>query len=626
MVADGSNALTAEQMLASVIEMSTVALGVLDVDGTFLLSTSYPQLIGVNAFTAFAAHPATLGHLRRVLGGDETEWIDERDGRSYQVKARPIRDDEGELHGAVLVGTLIDAQVALSRRLVESEARLRQVVDSNMVGILFYADGTVYEANEAFARLLGYDAADIAAGTLEWAAINPPGFEVQDARAREEIAERGICSPYEKEMLHRDGHRVPVLVGGARFDRSRSAGVAFVLDISDAKRRERERDELQAKLLHVQKLESLGVLAGGIAHDFNNLLTAILGGAATALLSLAPESPARADIDVVLGAARRAADLTRQLLAYSGKGHFQVKPLDLSRTVKELAVLLETTISKRVQLRLELAPDLPAIAADSSQLQQIVMNLVLNAAEATGDAVGTVMVATGLQDVDAPYAALNFGTEALAPGRYVFLEVHDTGVGMEPHTLAQIFDPFFTTKFTGRGLGLAAVQGIVRAHHGAIRVYSELGRGSTFRVLFPATAEPAVVPAPARAGYRGAGLVLVIDDDTAVRTTLRRMLTHFGFSVLEADNGQEGVAVFRNRAAEIVLVVLDMTMPVMGGEAAFRELRAVRADIPVLLSSGHNEIEATRRVTARGSTAFLQKPFTPSDLVAKLEVILPRPA
>ncbi len=626
MVVDGRNALTPEQMLASVIEMSTVALGILDADGTFLLSTSYPQLIGVNAFTAFAAHPATLGHLRRVLDGEETEWIDERAGRSYQVKARPIRHDDGALRGAVLVGTVIDAQVALSQQLVASEARLRRIVDSNMVGIMFYDDGTIYEANEAFARLLGYDAADIAAGAVEWTAINPSGFEARDARAREEVEERGLCTPYEKELLHRDGRRVPVMVGGARFDRSRSAGVAFALDISDAKRRERERDELQAKLLHVQKLESLGVLAGGIAHDFNNLLTAILGGAATALLSLPDDSPARVDIDAVLGAARRAADLTRQLLAYSGKGHFQVKPLDLSRTVKELAVLLETTISRRVQLRLELGSGLPAIAADSSQLQQIIMNLVLNAAEAMGDEVGTVIVATGLQELDAPDVDLHFATEALAPGRYVYLEVHDTGVGMEPHTLAQIFDPFFTTKFTGRGLGLAAVQGIVRAHHGAIRVDSEPRRGSTFKVLFPATTEPALEPAPARAGYRGAGLVLVIDDDTAVRTTLRRMLTHFGFSVLEAENGQEGIDAFRNRAADVVLVVLDVTMPVMGGEEAFRELRAVRADIPVLLSSGHDEIEATRRVTARGFTAFLQKPFAPSDLVAKLEALLPRPA
>ncbi|MBL8944531.1 MAG: PAS domain S-box protein, partial [Myxococcales bacterium] len=411
MVVDGRNALTPEQMLASVIEMSTVALGILDADGTFLLSTSYPQLIGVNAFTAFAAHPATLGHLRRVLDGEETEWIDERAGRSYQVKARPIRHDDGALRGAVLVGTVIDAQVALSQQLVASEARLRRIVDSNMVGIMFYDDGTIYEANEAFARLLGYDAADIAAGAVEWTAINPSGFEAQDARAREEVEERGLCTPYEKELLHRDGRRVPVMVGGARFDRSRSAGVAFALDISDAKRRERERDELQAKLLHVQKLESLGVLAGGIAHDFNNLLTAILGGAATALLSLPDDSPARVDIDAVLGAARRAADLTRQLLAYSGKGHFQVKPLDLSRTVKELAVLLETTISRRVQLRLELGSGLPAIAADSSQLQQIIMNLVLNAAEAMGDEVGTVIVATGLQELDAPDVDLHFATE-----------------------------------------------------------------------------------------------------------------------------------------------------------------------------------------------------------------------
>jgi signal transduction histidine kinase len=416
-----------------------------------------------------------------------------------------------------------------------------------------------------------------------------------------------------------------VLVGASRYDRTRSAGVAFVLDLSERHRRERERDELQAKLLQVQKLESLGLLAGGIAHDFNNLLTAVLGGTATALLGLPEESPARRDIELAMDAARRAADLTRQLLAYSGKGHFQIKPLDLSATVKELVLLLEATLPKKVQLRLELAQKLPAVEADAVQIQQIIMNLVINGAEAIGDATGTVLVTTGTQDIDADYAERVFGAEKLEPGRYAFVEVHDSGSGMDPETQAKVFDPFFSTKFTGRGLGLAAVLGIVSAHKGAIRVYSTLGRGSTFKVFLPTTAQLPSAPTHQRLEYSGAGLILVVDDDAGVRRAARRMLTHYGFSVLEAENGREAVEAFRNRAAEIALVLLDMTMPVMDGEEAFRELRAIRADVPVLLTSGYNEIEATRRFVNKGVTAFLQKPFTPQDLIAKLSVLLPRP-
>ena len=397
-------------------------------------------------------------------------------------------------------------------------------------------------------------------------------------------------------------------------------------DITDRHDAEKERENLQAQLLQVQKLESLGRLPDGIAHDFNNILTAILGGAATARLSLPPESPAHADLDIVISAAQRAADLTRQMLAYSGKGHFEVRPIDVSRLVKEIANLLETTISKKVQLRLELATELPAVEADVAQVQQILMNLVINGAEAIGDQRGTVLVTTGTQMVDEVYAQSLFAADGIGAGRYVFIEVHDTGSGMDDATKAKIFDPFFTTKFTGRGLGLAAVLGIVRGHGGAIKVYSSLGRGSTFKVFFRASSAAAseiVKPAPR---YRGAGLVLVVDDDAGVRGAARRMFKLFGFDVLEAEDGRRGAAEFAARASEIVLVLLDMTMPEMGGEETFREIRRVRDDVPVILTSGYNEIEATRRFTSKGLAGFLQKPFTPDDLAAKLAAAFDRDA
>jgi CheY-like chemotaxis protein len=363
----------------------------------------------------------------------------------------------------------------------------------------------------------------------------------------------------------------------------------------------------------------VGLLAGGIAHDFNNLLTAILGGASTALLGLALESPARRDVENVLLAARRAADLTRQMLAYSGKGHFEIKPLDLSALVREIATLLETTISKKVQLRLELGGGLPSVQADVAQMQQVIMNLVINGAEAIGDQRGTVLVTTGLQEIDEAYGqTLVVSAGELAPGPYVFIEVHDTGSGMDEATREKIFDPFFSTKFTGRGLGLAAVLGIVRAHKGAIKVYSTPGRGSTFKVFLPATAARAHAPAPSSQAFRGSGVVLVVDDDSLVRETTRSMLEYFGFSVLVGVNGRDGVDVFAARAADIRLVILDMTMPELNGEEAFRELRQIREDVPVILTSGYNEIEATRRFMAKGLAGFLQKPYTPMDLAEKI--------
>ena len=393
------------------------------------------------------------------------------------------------------------------------------------------------------------------------------------------------------------------------------------IDVTERDRAEKERASLQSQLLQVQKLESLGLLAGGIAHDFNNILTAILGGAATARLALPIESPAHADLDIVIAAAHRAADLTRQMLAYAGKGRFEIRPIDVSRLVREIANLLETTIPKKVQLRLELTDGLASVEADVAQVQQVLMNLVINGAEAIGEERGTVLVTTGAQEIDEQYAHSLFSAE-IKPGRYVFIEVHDTGVGMDDETRAKIFDPFFTTKFTGRGLGLAAVLGIVRSHGGAIKVYSTPGRGSTFKVFFPASSRAALEVASKAPSFRGEGLALLVDDDAGVRGASRRMFELMGFRVLEAANGRQGADLFARHAREIRVVLLDMTMPEMGGEETFRELRRVREDVAVILTSGYNEIEATRRFISKGLAGFLQKPFTPDELALKLAAAL----
>jgi CheY-like chemotaxis protein len=320
-------------------------------------------------------------------------------------------------------------------------------------------------------------------------------------------------------------------------------------------------------------------------------------------------------------AARRASDLTRQMLAYSGKGRFEVRPIDLSKLVGELGTLLETTISKKVSLGLDLDAALPAIEADVAQVQQVVMNLVINGAEAIGDQCGAVVVTSGVQDLDEDDVLRLQVGQRVSPGRFVFVDVQDSGCGMDEATQARIFDPFFTTKFTGRGLGLAAVLGIMRSHGGAVTVRSQPGQGTTFRVLFPASAAEVDVAATRARTFRGTGLALVIDDDASVRATAHRILTTMGFETIEATDGRAGAALFIERARDVVVVLLDMTMPEMNGEETFRELRRVRDDVPVILTSGYDEIEATRQFTSKGLAGFLQKPFGVEDVAATLAAV-----
>jgi two-component system cell cycle sensor histidine kinase/response regulator CckA len=393
-------------------------------------------------------------------------------------------------------------------------------------------------------------------------------------------------------------------------------------DITDQKRAEEERRKLEAQMQHTQKLESLGVLAGGIAHDFNNLLMAILGNADLALSRLPADSPARENLADIERASRRASELCRQMLAYSGRGRFVVEPLSLSATVREMVQMLEVSISKKAALRYHLAEDLPAVDADATQVRQVVMNLITNASDAIGDGNGVISISTGTRYCDRSVLSESYLDDRLAEGRYAYLEVADNGCGMDRNTLARIFDPFFTTKFTGRGLGLAAVLGIVRGHRGAIKVESEPGRGTTFTVLFPVSARRVRAvsrPGTASRAWRGTGTVLLVDDDDSVLSVGRQMIQRSGFRVLTAPNGREALEVFQNHADEVVCVVLDLTMPVMGGEETFRELRRLRPQVPVIMSSGFDELEVRDRLSGAGLTGFIQKPYDSTELRARLQ-------
>jgi PAS domain S-box-containing protein len=383
------------------------------------------------------------------------------------------------------------------------------------------------------------------------------------------------------------------------------------------KESDKERRHLEAQVQHAQKLESLGVLAGGIAHDFNNILMGIIGNAGLAMMELPADSTIRECIVHIEKASQHAAELTTQLLAYSGKGAFRFRPVNLTRVVEEMMHLIEAAISKRAFLSVRLDPDLPEIDGDAGQLRQVILNLVTNASDAVEANGGNIRITTGVMKADTAYLGTTYLQEDLREGTYVFLEVVDTGCGMDRHVQSRIFDPFYSTKFPGRGLGLAAVLGIARAHRATIRVESALGEGTTFRVLFPCR-QPADMPPqpPQPIEYEVDGsVVLVVDDEPVVRRIVRLTLERFGYKVLLAEDGRQALDVLRAHADEVNCILLDMTMPVMDGIAAYAEIRKIDARVPVIFSSGYAEIDASEKLVDFESVPFIQKPYTTVALI-----------
>jgi signal transduction histidine kinase len=388
------------------------------------------------------------------------------------------------------------------------------------------------------------------------------------------------------------------------------------------------REIFASRFADMQKLEALGVLAGGIAHDFNNLLTVILGNTSVVLASLPADSPDRVQMEQIERASKRCADLAQQMLAYSGQGRFVVEVVDLGTVVAGLAELINAAISKKANLSLHFAPDTPPIDADVTQLHQVILNLITNASEAIGDDTGAITVSSDRVTADRAYL-LEHGAEHLVEGTYARLEVLDTGSGMDADTLEKLFDPFFTTKFTGRGLGLAAVQGIVRGHRGAIEVQTAPGVGTSFRLLFPAATrsqapEPAAAKAPASPLH---GTVLVVDDNEQIRALARHLLESFGFQVVTVDDGTQALRAITEHANEFAFVLLDLMMPGMSGEEVVDELHRLGAATPVILSSGYHSHELNQRFLGRGVAAFLQKPYGIEQLrAAAVEILAARSA
>ncbi|MFA7403057.1 MAG: ATP-binding protein [Pelobacteraceae bacterium] len=395
-------------------------------------------------------------------------------------------------------------------------------------------------------------------------------------------------------------------------------------------RLQEERLNLERQMLHTQKLESLGVMAGGIAHDFNNLLQSILGNIELASIKLTPDSASQKHIAHAMTSVKQASHLTNSMLTYLGKGFISKKKLDLNTLVKSNAEMLKTAASSAVSMELSLSEDLPAILADESHIQQVVMNLIINAAESIVEQPGVIRLTTGIQDCDRSCMDASLLDEKPSPGRYVFLEVSDNGCGMNEETVKCLFDPFFTTKFTGRGLGMSAVMGILRSHNGALFLESEPGKGTTFRVLFPipeSTLPAAALPSMNnKTGARNklSGTALVVDDEKSVLSICTKMVSLCGFTVITACDGIDAVSKFREHVDVIDVVLMDLTMPNMDGITAMSEIFSIKPDARVILSSGFNEDELSERITGQAPCGFIRKPYCMNVLETEIERAMQR--
>jgi len=498
----------------------------------------------------------------------------------------------------------------LNRELLQTGERYRLVIEGSKDRALLTVDGKgcLTSWNPGAERLLGYTEEEAAGEdfskffTTEDVANGLPQREIQ------RVAEGGSVEE-EYWQVRKDGTRFFSETVVARLGLGAAVEYGFLLrDVTEARK-------AAEAALEAQKLESIGVLAGGIAHDFNNLLTGILGNLSLAMVGMEPDDALRPMLDIAERSSIKAAALVSQLLAYAGKGANRVSEFDLSQLVSEILPLIELAIPRTVRMELDLPAGLPWIEADASEIQQIIMNLAINGAEAVGEAVGTVRVSTG--------AAYSVAGGERQP--CVYLQVRDSGCGMDEATQKRIFDPFFTTKFTGRGLGLAAVSGIVRRLKGQIEVISAQGKGSTFRIVFPGIPARVAAPkAPGKAVLAATGTMLVADDDPMVRSLVCAIVEPLGFSVLTAENGRAAVDLFRRNSEEITLVLMDLTMPVMGGLEASGLMHEIRPGTPIIISTGYGQADVQGPYSSVVE-GVLEKPYTVARLREKIaEVLAPR--
>jgi two-component system cell cycle sensor histidine kinase/response regulator CckA len=476
--------------------------------------------------------------------------------------------------------------------------------------------------NRSWAEDLGYAGGEIAAGMEILADLLHPD---DLAKMPENFARWNNAS--DKDILETE-YRLRNAAGEWRWFISRdtvykrnSEGevqqiIGIMQDVTKRKQADEERQKLEMQILRAQKLESLGVLAGGIAHDFNNLLTAMLGYSTLAQSRVSEGSPVLPMLKEIQKASEHAAGLTKQMLAFAGKGKVQIESIHLKDLVEEMSHLIQSLTSKKATVEFDLEP--AVIEGDAAQIRQIIMNLVSNASDALEEKAGKIEVHIGTRFATAQELSSTITPDELPSGEYAFIRVTDNGCGMDTETQTKIFDPFFSTKFTGKGLGLAAVIGIVHSHRGTIRIHSTVGAGTLFELFIPATN---CITTPVQKDEKklreGVGTILVIEDEVEIGRLAENILTEHGFHALSACTGMAGIEVFNQHQKEIVAVLLDLTMPEMDGVEVLEVLRQLTA-VPVILMSGYSEQHLADIVESSGANGFIHKPFTSEELAKKL--------
>jgi PAS domain S-box-containing protein len=566
----------------------------------------------------------------------DTRWHLRKDGSRFWADGvmLGLRDGSGDLIGlAKIVKDETDLKQA--EELLQYQLNLADAIATNAAEALFLIDGegrTTF-VNPTAEAVFGWSSEELVGHFLHetlYCQLDKSMTVKELPHWRALISGEAIRGQ-EGFFAHKAGHSVPVScsIAPIRGETDVAGAVLVVRDLTEQRRAEAVDRENQEALQQAQKLESIGVLAGGIAHDFNNLLTGVMGNAGLArrAMEAGRSEQAAAFLRDVLAASERAADLTRQLLAYAGKGRFIIQPVDLCRLVSEVSTLIRASISKKITLVIDVPEDSILIEADRAQLQQLVMNLVINGGEAIGDQPGTLTVRIRTEQFRERRERPRTEGSPLVAGDYARIDVTDSGAGMDAETRARIFEPFFTTKFLGRGLGLSAALGIVRGHRGAIGVSSESGRGTTFTVLLPVPSE--VRRAERVSGHatieyesEGAGTILVADDEEGVRSLVASVLEGAGYTVELTADGGEAVERLRQLGDQVRLVLLDLTMPILGGAEAATELRRICPDVPIIAMSGYGDIEVMQHFSQAGVDDFLPKPFGPEQLVAKVREAL----
>ena len=544
----------------------------------------------------------------------------------YGYIMKPVK--ENELYSAIEIALY---KYEMERKLRESEAKYLDLYD-NAPDMFYSVDvktSVIINCNQTAADELGYEKEEI---------IGRSVLDLYTAESAEYV--RSTLSPYflktgkiedeELNISRKDGSKIYVSLNSSAVyneDGEILYSRSIWRDITDRKSAEDERIKLEKKLSEAQKMKSLGILAGGIAHDFNNLLMGIVGNADLLMMEADPGSAEEENIKEILEASSRLADLANQMLAYSGKGKFVVEVIDVNEVVKKMTKLLKASMTKKIELNYTLGEDVSPVEADTTQLRQVLMNLITNASEAIDDEEGIINVITGTLDHDEACVGESLLNEDLEEDKYTFIEVTDTGCGIEKDSVNRIFDPFYSTKPSGHGLGLAAVLGIMHGHNGAIKVDSNPGEGTSFRILFPihepleenVEAEPVINDDVVDLSKGGS--VLLVDDEVPVLKVGSKFLEKMGFSVVTAANGVEALEMYRGQPGKIDLVILDLTMPKMGGSETFNELRKINKDVPIIICSGYSEQETTKKFSNRGLDGFIQKPYSYEKLLAAIRDI-----